>query len=314
MHFIDNGFNKTATFNYTGYVQKVKLWPGNYFVECYGGKGGGSTGAGGDKASGYIKINRTTELYLNIGQQTNSSAGGWNDGKKVTESGVYGGGGATDISMEGIENSTNWNNTEHLNSIIIQAAGGQGQGKTGGSTTGGFNSTRFDARTEYVNRFGVYVANFTPTASGTLLFQSTSFSHDPYGFIDDEAGNNLAYNDDGAGNLNFKLTYSVTAGKLYRLRIGSYSQTLSTTGYTVWFATYPVSLVKMQTVITSGGFGGGKNYFHSKFYNTSITNYVNLDNGKIVITKLASTKTYFKRRNQNHALFVSVFASEINQF
>ena len=176
--------NESIIYNYTGKCQKITLEPGTYLIECYGAKGGGSTGANGDKINGYLKIGKPLDLYLYIGQQATADTGGWNGGATVTESGVYGGGGATDISLNGNDGSTIWNDSTHLDSIIIQAKGGQGQGKSGGATTGTYSNIRIDARTEYINRYGVHAAYIIPKVSGQLIFQSTNYSHDPYGFVD----------------------------------------------------------------------------------------------------------------------------------
>lgn len=293
--------NESIIYSYTGKSQKITLNPGYYFIECYGAKGGGSTGANGNKASGYLKIGKVTDLYLHIGQQATSATGGWNGGVSVTEPGVYGGGGATDISLNGIDDSTNWNNTQHLNSIIIQAAGGQGQGKTGGATTGTYSNTRIDARTEYVNRYGVHAAYIIPKKSGQLIFQSTNYSHDPYGFVDNQNDSCIASNDDSGSSYtghswDFRIVINVVAGTMYKLRIGSYASSLGTTGWATWFATFPDSTVVLFTVITSGGIGGGKDYIYTKMYNTTIDKYVNSGNGLIKITKVPErlNSNYYK--------------------
>jgi hypothetical protein len=167
--------------------------------------------------------------------------------------------------------------------------GGGGQGKTGGATTGTATSTRIDARTEYVNRAGVQAGYIIPKTSGQLIFQSTSYSHDPYGFIDNASGGNIASNDDSGrpytGNSwDFRIVLNVTAGTKYVFRIGSYASSLGTTGWANWFATYPNSEAVLYTVITSGGTGGGSDYFASSMLSTSKTTNANRGNGYVVFT------------------------------
>lgn len=283
--------NESITYNYTGKCQKITLEPGTYRFECYGGKGGGSNGANGDKTVGYYKIDTITNFYLWIGGQTTTNTGGWNGGATVTESDVYGGGGATDISLNGNDGSTIWNDSTHLDSIIIQAKGGQGQGKSGGATTGTYSNTRIDARTTYINRYGVHAAYIIPKVSGQLIFQSTNYSHDPYGFVDNANDICIASDDDSGRSYtghswDFRIVMNVTAGTMYKLRVGSYASSLGTTGWATWFATFPDSKVVLYTVVTSGGNGGGSNYFANTIKDTSQTQYSNNGNGKIIITRI----------------------------
>lgn len=283
--------NESITYNYTGKCQKITLKPGYYRIDCYGGKGGGNTGAGGNKATGYYHITNNTDLFMYIGGQSTSAEGGWNGGETVTESGVYGGGGATSVSLNGTEGSSDWNDPVHLNSLLIMAAGGQGQGKTGGATTGTYSSTRIDAKTEFVNRAGVQAGYIIPKTSGTLTFQSDGYSHDPYGFIDNANGKNIASDDDSGRSYtgrswDFRIQMGISAGTQYVFRIGSYASSLGTTGWSNWWATFPESEVVLYTVVTSGGLGGGNDYFSNDIFDSSVTEYVNSDNGKIVITRI----------------------------
>ena len=105
---------ESITYNYTGKCQKITLKPGYYRIDCYGGKGGGTTGAKGDKTTGYYRTTINVDLFLYIGGQSSNQSGGWNGGETVTESNVYGGGGATSISLNGVDGSTVWNDSAHL--------------------------------------------------------------------------------------------------------------------------------------------------------------------------------------------------------
>ena len=274
--------NESITYNYTGKCQKITLEPGTYRFECYGGKGGGSNGANGNKTVGYYKINISTDFYLWIGGQSTSGTGGWNGGQNVSESGVYGGGGATDISLNGIDGSTDWNNANHINSRIIMAKGGNGQGKTGGTTQGTATRTSADAWTEYIDRSGVQAMELTPTVNGTLTFWSYAYATDPWGYIDRVGYGTIGSNDDGGYGLNFHLSVSIVAGQKYILRVGAFSRA----GSCNWRATYPDSNIKLYTVVTSGGTGGGSDYFASTIKDTSKSENINNDNGKIIITRI----------------------------
>ena len=58
--------------------------------------------------------------------------------------------------------------------------------------------------------------SFVPAASGTYFFFSTG-SYDTCGYLYDSNGTQLADNDDGGTNNNFKISYQFEAGKQYYL-------------------------------------------------------------------------------------------------
>ena len=71
------------------------------------------------------------------------------------------------------------------------------------------------------------VKTLTPMFSGKLTFYSSNkTSGDPFGYI---TGDTSAYNDDGGGNNNFKITTNIEGGKTYYLRCGSYSDSSPST-------------------------------------------------------------------------------------
>ena len=77
---------------------------------------------------------------------------------------------------------------------------------------------------------------FTPTVSGDYIFGSLSYD-DTYGYLLDADGNELAYNDDGGEETNFRICHYLTAGTTYILRTRYYSS--STTGaYEVYLVRY----------------------------------------------------------------------------
>ncbi len=67
---------------------------------------------------------------------------------------------------------------------------------------------------------------FIPTESGSYTFTSSG-SGDTYGFLYDANKNQLTYNDDGAGNRHFKVTYTLEAGKTYYWGARYYSTSTS---------------------------------------------------------------------------------------
>ena len=157
-------------FDYTGKVQDIALLQGNYKLEVWGAEGGkgygwnhsnyeGIGGKGGF-STGNIELSNDTYLYIYVGgkgidAKSPSSGtimtadGGWNGGGKAFHSQsswamAGSGGGATDISIRGTTNSTDWNNTNHFYSRIIVAGAGAGSGdaarsgSSGSSADGGY--------------------------------------------------------------------------------------------------------------------------------------------------------------------------------
>ena len=62
------------------------------------------------------------------------------------------------------------------------------------------------------------VLKFTPEETAYYAFYSRENSADTQGWITDLDGNELVYNDDGAGDLNFKAVYNMIAGTTYLLK------------------------------------------------------------------------------------------------
>ena len=116
---------ESIRYDYTGVPQSLSLPIGIYKFEVYGAQGGGVNsekyyGGFGGLSIGILTVPNPIVLYMYIGGTTNNMHGGWNGGG--TGVAVYGGGGATDISLYHGE----WNSNEHLYSRIIVAGGGGG--------------------------------------------------------------------------------------------------------------------------------------------------------------------------------------------
>jgi uncharacterized repeat protein (TIGR02543 family) len=84
---------------------------------------------------------------------------------------------------------------------------------------------------------------FIPSTSATYSFTSAG-SYDTNAYLYNSAGGQLAYNDDGGTNTNFNVTYALTAGTTYYLKVRMYSSS-QTGSFTVSVAqgsaTYTVS-------------------------------------------------------------------------
>ena len=72
---------------------------------------------------------------------------------------------------------------------------------------------------------------FVPLVSGRISIYSNGGMSDTYGSLYDSDKNRLAYDDDSGDGNNFKITYSVTAGKLYYIVPAGYNGSGSTTVY-----------------------------------------------------------------------------------
>ena len=118
-------FKETTIVTYHGNETRQRTFeskPGIYHIECWGARGRQRYGgACGGYVSGFIKFEKSTQLYLYIGEegkmkQTTYAFNGGGTGQS-------GGGGASDVR---IQFSENWSNFESLKSRIIVAGGGAG--------------------------------------------------------------------------------------------------------------------------------------------------------------------------------------------
>lgn len=67
---------------------------------------------------------------------------------------------------------------------------------------------------------------FTPSSTGIYNFTSTG-SLDSYAYLLDANGNQLTYNDDGGSNYNFLISYNLTSGTTYYLKVKLYSSSVT---------------------------------------------------------------------------------------
>ena len=124
-------------FEYTGDVQSISLTPGRYKLEVWGAEGGfcndnSVSGGKGGYSVGELSFSTSTKIYVYVGQKgmgnrAASPVNGWNGGGDSAYGVQYnaGGGGATDMSLQGADNSSEWNESNHLFSRLIVAGGGR---------------------------------------------------------------------------------------------------------------------------------------------------------------------------------------------
>ena len=73
----------------------------------------------------------------------------------------------------------------------------------------------------YVDTVGYVYFQFTPTQSGRYNFYSTDYSGDPRAWLIDEAGNELAYDDDSGYSWNFSIYFDCEANQTYYIKVGN---------------------------------------------------------------------------------------------
>lgn len=255
--------NESIRFDYNGYMQSITLTPGKYYLQCYGAKG--YNGSYGGYTRGYIRLKKTTTLYVSCGQSPTSYKGGWNDGGDCSNTSGYGGGGRTDISLYGT-NSTSWNTSTHLNSIILAAQGGSGGTYTYQVTTGTPAGTLSSGSKSFSGTSEGYVYSHYATANYTISFYSTNCTSDPYGVVRSN-GSIVASNDDGGSGLNFSLSFSAVKGRTYTFYIRGYSSnSRGTASYYITRGT----VYDTETVYVYGGSGAGSNY---GYRSSSVSSY-----------------------------------------
>jgi len=72
------------------------------------------------------------------------------------------------------------------------------------------------------------IYKFTPSVSEEYLFVSSDNTGDPRIWLYDSSLNQVGYNDDGAGDYNFKLSSTLTAGQTYYIVINQFSNSVGT--------------------------------------------------------------------------------------
>ena len=123
----DHAAKGAKTFHYTGREQAFEVPKGvrQINVVMRGAAGGGTTGyvGRGGRVHGIIRVRPGQILFVFVGGQGNSTAGGFNGGGNPGPEGVgYGGGGASDVRQ----------GNDHLIDRTLVAAGGGGEVSTGG--------------------------------------------------------------------------------------------------------------------------------------------------------------------------------------
>ena len=195
-------------FTYTGATQQYAVPAGadSLVFEVWGAQGGyrsyPATGGKGGYSIGRLEnLSGITNLYVNVGgfggsstsNTSTSVVGGWNGGGY--RYGYPGGGGATDIALQGTSGSTSWNTSAHLYSRIIVAGGGgscgsnnsstsylgmYGGGLTGGNANSG-NGTNQGGGNQSYSGTSVSTTATTQITSG-MSTSTTSYTYGGFGF------------------------------------------------------------------------------------------------------------------------------------
>lgn len=294
-------------FDYTGTVQAVTLKPGRYQIECHGAKGGGN-GNNGSKVTGTITLAEKTTLYVHVGNIPTNNIGGWNGGETVMDNVLYkGGGGSTDVSLKSSgDGSTNWNNSSHLDSIIISASGGTGQGTIAGKTdfVGNADTYYYKDKVYQVVRSNMNWNNaesYCVSIGGHLAMPKTkeycdyvSYVATQYGFGDMWIGGRDTASEgtwrwiDGTlvGYSNWNTGEPNNSGGNE-----DYMEIYTATGK--WNDLNGTQLIPFicELDLVMGGIGGGTNS-HSGMVGGTITEYENDGNGYCIITNIGIPATY----------------------
>lgn len=124
---------------------------------------------------------------------------------------------------------------------------------------------------------------FTPEESGQYTFLSkTNGYEDTYAELYDANGRRLTYNDDGGSNGNFKISWNLTAGETYTLRVRYYSSNKTGT-IPVYVKAYPVASIAFDPVIMEEHAGGdwyGENYYQY-YWQRNITYTITFKDGTV---------------------------------
>ena len=86
----------------------------------------------------------------------------------------------------------------------------------------------------------IYWYKFTPSTNGTYVMYSTG-SYDTYCYLYNSAGSQIAYNDDGGTDSNFRLSYSLSSGTVYYFGVKYYSSSNTGTISAKFGSVYTIS-------------------------------------------------------------------------
>ena len=256
-------FPYKGTDSTTSSPYEISLCKGKYFVELFGGSGGGIVGGTGGVTTGILKLSSDKTLYLYVGgkginiSKNGCINGGWNGGGSACSSnGQCSGGGATDIRLS--------NNSEYKDRIIIAGGGGgAGSGSTnnikyqggyGGTETGG--TSLGESGLSGVGYGGLYSHGGSQSSGGTGVIRKYTYTNEngKFGIGGNCAGGYTSCGSGGGGYYGGAGGYDVTGG------------------------------------------GGGSSYYNSQYISNAGLFTGNVGNGKIIITIVRSYTCKCKRR------------------
>lgn len=235
---VSNNFEVTAIkqleYNYQctkSHQQFIIPITGYYKVELWGAQGGNSPDVEGGKGaytSGYIFMRKKEKLYLYVGEQPTTLAGGYNGGGIATNTyNARGGGGATDIRYFVSEPSSSdleWNSQRGLNSRIMVAGAGGGAdnyktgsvGGYGGAMYGGSGTFyRYTGTEPYTNATGGTPNSGGISGIGLNTIENASFGIGGNATERHGSGGGSGYYGGGAGNYNSSIVGSGAGGSSF---------------------------------------------------------------------------------------------------
>ena len=124
---------------------------------------------------------------------------------------------------------------------------------------------------------------FTPTESGQYTFYSQTYAYeDTYAVLYDAKGNWLTSDDDGGSNGNFKISWNLTAGETYTLRVRYYSSSKIGT-IPVYVKAYPVASIVFDPVVMEEHAGGDwySQDYYQYYWQRNITFTITFKDGTV---------------------------------
>ena len=252
---------------------EVKFPKGKYFVQLFGGSGGGSFGGTGGVTTGFLKLSSDKTLFLYVGGKGKSESkngcinGGWNGGGNAcSEAHQNSGGGAIDIRLS--------KNTQYNDRILI--AGGDG-----GQGSSYYNEEKFHG-------------GYGGTEVGETSFSESGKIRISYGGLYSKGGSQTR----GGTGVIKKYTYTNENGKwgVGGKCAGGYASCgAGGGGYYGGAGGYDVT-----------GGGGGSSYYNSQYISNALLLTGNIGNGKIYITVIRLF-TCHRKRQTNFLQYTIIF-------
>ena len=196
-------YSKGGSFTTNEDTTLYAVWSVNYYYISYNANGGSG-------APAYQKKTNGTDLTLSTTVPTRFGYTflGWNTYSYATTAAYVPGGKFTNNAETTLY--AVWESATEISSSEV--------------------SSSYSASIPFSGGYKFY--SFTPAIGGKYRFESNE-GRDPRIYLSDSDGNDLAFNDDGAGNLQFRLDYNLTSGVQYYIKVKHYSSYTGTINFTV---------------------------------------------------------------------------------